>query len=67
MPKYGSNPTNYSKFSMTKNCIEKLSKSIDKFSLVNFAISTELVDINGDDTFSMYHGTENEDTITDAS
>lgn len=43
---------------MTKDCNDKLSKSIDKFAFINYTVTSELVEINGDDTFSMYHGTE---------
>lgn len=52
---------------MTKDCHDKLIKSIDKFALLSYTVTSELVEIDGDDTFSMYHGTEWDDTITDAS
>ena len=67
IPENGSTPANIKKYKMTKECVDKLSKSIDKFSLLSYTISSELVEIDGDDTFSMYHGTEWDDTITDAS
>lgn len=44
-----------------------MTKSIDNFSICAFTINTELLEVDGDDTFSMYHGTECDDTITDAS
>jgi len=67
IPENGLIPDNLRKYKMTKDCNDKLSKSIDKFSRVNYTVTSELVEINGDDTFSMYHGTEWDDTITDAS
>jgi hypothetical protein len=44
-----------------------MTKSIDRFAICRFSIKTELIEVDGDDTFSMYHGTEGDDTITDAS
>lgn len=68
IPEYGSEISSLKDFKTTTKCIEKLQKGIDRFAMWEFEISSALVEVDGDDTFSMYHGNNDcEDTITDVS
>lgn len=61
------NVSDLKKYNFHKNYFVKLPKAVDRFAMLEYSVDTELIEIDGDDTFSMYHGTECDDTITDAS
>ena len=67
IPQILAGAVDYSKFKNNKDWVEKLTTCIDRFGLCNFTVKTELVEIDGDDTFSMYHGGDCDETVTDAS
>lgn len=67
IPENGKTPEDLSKFKFSKDWVEKVGKSIDRFSLIHFTVNSELVEVDGDDTFSMYYVGDNDDTVTDAS
>ena len=67
VPEYGSPVSNLKKYKETKGWLERMSKGLDRFAMCDFEVSSQLVEVDGDDTFSMYHGDDWDDTITDAS